>query len=171
MLSFIQQVFIRQTATKCQAVKRTLRWLRLSLSLNFTYSPTRSRPGSVSQFSTARDSQGRPGWWAAGTLSTTGCHRTEKHLKSRNSDRREYPDSPGIRCSQLRGKCLQELRGEGSVLSSGSTAAGLCPTQRPHTGLPVSSSEHCGFHPKNTRDPFSLARYCSINLRNLHHLC
>lgn len=114
--AFFHSASIRQAATKCQAVKRTLRWLRRSLSGNFTYSPRGSRPGSVSQFSTTRTLQGGPGCWPAGTLSTTGCHRTEKHLKRRSNDKKEYPDGSGIRCSKLRGKCLQELRRRGQCV-------------------------------------------------------
>lgn len=103
-------------------------------------------------------------------MTTTGCHWTKRNQRV-----------GGCRKGASRWLLDEMLKPEGQMFTKAQTGGGHHPVkdnskycwasvQRPHTGLPVSSSRYPGLHPKRTRDPFSLARYYSINFRNLHQL-
>lgn len=59
--AFFHSTSIRQAANKCQAVKRTQRWQRLSLCLNFTFCPKQETGQAVyhTQFNTMRSYSGK----------------------------------------------------------------------------------------------------------------
>lgn len=161
--AFFYSTSIGWAANKCQATKRTQRWLRLSLSLNCISSPTGDMPSSVPQVRTMR----------ARLMSRDHDHtrlpQDKEHPKRRRDARKEHPDGSGIRCSELRGQMFAKAQKRREASSGlGQEQHRWAGVPRPHTGLLVSSSEDSGLHPESTREPFSLARYYSINFRNLH---